>query len=62
MSVHKLENQQLKEIKDIIQRDLKYEENLKNPKLKDFRLAFVIAKEAIDTELIRRKQYSLKLT
>jgi len=59
MNVEKLDEQQLIETKDVLKRELKFEENLKNPKLIDFRLAFVIAVEAIDVELLRRKQYQL---
>ncbi len=59
MNVKKLDEQQLIETKDVLKRELKHEESLKNPKLIDFRLAFVIAIEAIDIELVRRQQYQL---
>jgi len=59
MNIEKLDDQQLVETKDVIAKELKYEEALNNPKLIDFKLAFVIAKEAIEAELFKRKQLPL---
>ena len=59
MNVKNLDKQQLMETKDVLKYELKNEKLLKSPNLIDFRLAFVIAIEAIDIELVRRQQYQL---
>ena len=59
MNIKKINDQELIETRDVIKRELKYEEALNNPKLKDFRLTFIIAKEAIEQELFDRKQLLL---
>lgn len=59
MNVEKIEEEKLVETRDVINRELKYEEALNNPKLIDFRLAFVIAKDSIEAELFKRKQHTL---
>ena len=59
MNVENLKEQQLLETKEVLKRELKYEKPLKKPSLLDFRLAFIIAIEAIEVELLRRKQYQL---
>ena len=59
MNIENMEEQQLIETRDVINKELKYAEALNNPKLIDFRLAFVIAKDSIESELLKRQQYQL---
>lgn len=59
MVFEKLDDQQLIETKDVISRELEKREELENPALIDFRIAFDIAIEAINLEQVRRQQYQL---